>query len=37
MSNYALVLDTNKQPLSPCSPTIAKKLLKAGKAAVYKR
>ncbi len=37
MSNYSFVLDANKQPLEPCSPTIAKKLLKAGKAAVYKR
>ena len=30
MSNFVFVLDTNKQPLEPCSPTIAKKLLKAG-------
>lgn len=37
MSNYIFVLDTNKQPLEPCSPTIAKKLLKAGKAAVYRQ
>lgn len=37
MSNYIFVLDTNKQPLEPCSPTIAKKLLKAGKAAVYRK
>ncbi len=35
MSNYVFVLDTNKKPLEPCSPTIAKKLLKAGKAAVF--
>ncbi|MDJ0578250.1 MAG: RRXRR domain-containing protein, partial [Xenococcaceae cyanobacterium MO_234.B1] len=27
----------NKQPLEPCSPTIAKKLLKAGKAAVFRQ
>ena len=37
MSNYVFVLDTNKKPLEPCSPTIAKKLLKAGKAVVFKR
>ncbi|MGK7916162.1 MAG: RNA-guided endonuclease IscB [Prochloraceae cyanobacterium] len=37
MSNFVFVLDTNKQPLEPCSPTIAKKLLKAGKAAVFKQ
>ncbi len=36
MSNYVFVIDTNKQPLEPCSPTIAKKLLKAGKAAVFR-
>lgn len=37
MSNYVFVIDTNKQPLEPCSPTIAKKLLKAGKAAVFRQ
>ena len=37
MSNQVFVLDTNKQPLEPCSPTIAKKLLKAGKAAVFRQ
>lgn len=37
MSNYVFVLDTNKQPLEPCSPTIAKKLLSAGKAAVFRQ
>jgi 5-methylcytosine-specific restriction endonuclease McrA len=35
--NYVLVLDANKIPLTPCKPSIAKKLLKAKKAAVYKR
>ncbi len=35
MSNYVFVLDTNKKPLEPCFPTIAKKLLKAGKAVVF--
>ncbi|MEY2832041.1 MAG: hypothetical protein RLZZ574_1299 [Cyanobacteriota bacterium] len=37
MSNFVFVLDTNKQPLEPCSPTIAKKLLKEGKAAVFRQ
>ncbi len=37
MSNHVFVLDTNKQPLEPCSPTIAKKLLNAGKAAVFRQ
>ena len=37
MSNFVFVLDTNKRPLEPCSPTIAKKLLRAGKAAVFRQ
>lgn len=37
MSNHVFVIDTNKQPLEPCSPTIAKKLLNAGKAAVFRQ
>jgi len=37
MSNFVFVIDTNKKPLEPCSPTIAKKLLKAGKAAVFRQ
>ena len=37
MSNYVLVLDANKRQLNPCTPTIAKKLLKAGKASVFRR
>ncbi len=36
-NNFVFVLDTNKRPLEPCSPTIAKKLLKAGKAAVFRK
>ena len=35
--NHVLVLDTNKTPLTPCKPSMAKKLLDAGKAAVYRR
>ncbi len=37
MSNFVFVLDTNKQPLEPCLPTIAKKLLNANKAAVFRQ
>ncbi len=35
--NHVLVLDTNKTPLIPCKPSMATKLLKSGKAAVYRR
>ena len=35
--NYVLVIDTNKTPLTPCKPSVAKKLLKANKAAIYRR
>lgn len=35
--NYVFVLDTNKQPLAPCSPRRARILLNTGKAAVYRR
>ncbi len=31
------VLDTNKRPLDPCHEAVARKLLKQGKAAIYKR
>ena len=37
MQNSVFVLDTNKQPLSPCRPSIARKLLRDQKAAVYRR
>lgn len=37
MSNFVFVLDTNKKPLNPCKPAIARKLLKTKKAAVFKR
>jgi RRXRR protein len=36
MSNFALVLNSNKQPLDPIRPGAARKLLNAGKAAVYR-
>ncbi|KKW13360.1 MAG: HNH endonuclease [Candidatus Gottesmanbacteria bacterium GW2011_GWB1_49_7] len=36
MSNV-LVMDTNKQPLRPCHPAVARILLKHGKAAVYRQ
>ncbi|KLU61458.1 CRISPR-associated endonuclease Cas9 [Peptococcaceae bacterium CEB3] len=34
---FVLVLDTNKKPLSPCHPAIARKLLKQGRAAIFRR
>lgn len=37
MSNYVLVLDTNRQPLAPCHPARARELLTKGKAAVFRR
>jgi 5-methylcytosine-specific restriction endonuclease McrA len=36
-TNYVLVIDRNKQPLSPCKPGVARSLLNAGKAAVFRR
>ncbi|HIK29795.1 MAG TPA: RRXRR domain-containing protein [Oscillatoriales cyanobacterium M59_W2019_021] len=36
MSNYIFVLDTNYKPLSPCKPSVARRLLSAGQAAVYR-
>jgi 5-methylcytosine-specific restriction endonuclease McrA len=35
--NFVFVVDTNLKPLSPCKPAIARKLLGAGKAAVYRQ
>ena len=37
MSNFVFVLDTNKQPLEPCTPGMSRSLLKAGKAAVFRQ
>lgn len=37
MSNIIFVLDTNKKPLTHCKPSMARKLLTAGKAAVFRR
>ncbi|WP_293127973.1 RNA-guided endonuclease IscB [Microcoleus sp. bin38.metabat.b11b12b14.051] len=37
MSNFIFVLDTNRKPLTPCKPSMARKLLVAGKAAVFRR
>ena len=36
-TNFVLVLDTNKRPLAPCKPGVARSLLKAGKAAIFRR
>lgn len=35
--NFVLVIDTNLKPLTPCTPCIARKLLEAGKAAIYRQ
>lgn len=37
MSNFVFVLDTNHKPLTPCTPGMARSLLKAGKAAVFRQ
>lgn len=37
MSNYVFVLDTNKNPLAPCKPGVARSLLKADKAAIFRQ
>lgn len=37
MSNQIFVVDTNKQPLTPCTPGMARSLLNASKAAVWRR
>lgn len=36
-TNYVFVLDTSKKPLTPCKPSMARSLLKAGKAKVFRR
>ncbi|MFB2976057.1 RNA-guided endonuclease IscB [Microseira sp. BLCC-F43] len=37
MSNLVLVLDTNRKPLNPCRPGVARSLLRLGKAKVFRR
>jgi hypothetical protein len=37
MSNLVFVIDSQKQPLSPTRPGMARKLLTSGKAAVFRR
>lgn len=37
MSNQVLVIDTQHRPLSPCTPGVARSLLNAGKAAVFRQ
>jgi len=34
--NYVFVLDTKHKPLTPCKPSLARKLLKVGKAKVFR-
>ena len=36
MSNFIFVLDTNRNPLTPCKPSMAHKLLTVGKASVFR-
>lgn len=35
--SMVFVLDTNRKPLSPCHPAVARKLLKEGKAKIFKK
>lgn len=35
--NSVFVLDTNRNPLMPCQPARARRLLKSGRASVYRR
>lgn len=37
MSNHVFVLDTNRKPLTPCKPGVARSLLRSRKAAVFKQ
>jgi hypothetical protein len=37
MSNFIFVLDRNKQPLDPTHPAKARKLLKIGRAKVFRQ
>lgn len=36
-TNFVLVLDTNRNPLNPCKPGVARGLLNSGKARVFRR
>ena len=36
-TNHVFVLDANKKPLTSCKPGMARSLLKAGKAKVFRR
>ena len=36
-TNHVFVLDAQKNPLMPCKPGMARSLLKAGKAKIFKR
>lgn len=35
--SFVFVIDTEKKPLQPCHPAVARRLLRAGKAAVFRR
>lgn len=36
-TNYVFVIDGNQQPLTPCKPSVARRLLNSGRAAVFRR
>ncbi|MGB3512364.1 MAG: RNA-guided endonuclease IscB [Microcoleaceae cyanobacterium] len=36
-TNFVFVIDTNKKPLQPCKPSVARRLLNSGRAAVWRR
>lgn len=35
--NFVFVIDANKKPLTPCKPSVARRLLHLGKAAIFRR
>ena len=37
MANYILVINTNRKPLNPCKPGVARSLPKSWKADVFRR
>lgn len=37
MSNFVFIIDTDKRPLDPIHPGLARQLLKGGKAAIYRK
>jgi len=37
MLNYVFLIDANKKPMNPIHPAYTRKLMEAGKAAVFRR